>query len=131
MLAGAPAAAAMPVAIAFTFVLSREVIKSAEDVDGDAPSGVSTIAVVMGEDRARAIAATMMLVLAMLIPVPAIVGHYGPGYFWPMEGLVVPSLMVSSLIVIRNPSRRTFNRASWILKAGMFFGIVGIALARL
>jgi len=130
MLAGSPAASAMPVAIAFMFVMSREVIKSAEDVDGDAPSGVGTIAVVVGEERARSIAAVIMLVLAILIPVPAIVGHYEPGYFWLMEGLVVPSLIVSSLIVIRNPCRRTFNRASWILKAGMFFGIVGIALAR-
>jgi geranylgeranylglycerol-phosphate geranylgeranyltransferase len=130
MLARNAGAAAIPFAIAFLFVLSRELVKGAEDVQGDRANRVETLAVVLGVERTVVVAAVMMLALAILIPVPSVAGHYGFGYLWAMVALVVPALVGGAYLILEHRDRRTFNRVSWLLKAGMFFGILAIALAR-
>jgi geranylgeranylglycerol-phosphate geranylgeranyltransferase len=130
LLAARPAAAVVPVLIAFFFVLSREVVKGAEDFEGDSAAGADTVAVVAGVGRAVLTASLLMLSLAMLIPTPAVSSYYGPRYFWTMELLVVPALIGSSYLVLTRPQRGTFSRVSWVLKGSMFFGILAIALAR-
>jgi len=131
LIAGTPAASVLPFCIAFLFILSREIVKGAEDIDGDARASVATIAVVHGVDAARLTAIVVMLLLVILITAPGVLETYGKGYFWTMEGLVIPALIVSIFMMIRNPVSVTFNRVSWILKAGMFFGIFAIAIAKL
>jgi geranylgeranylglycerol-phosphate geranylgeranyltransferase len=128
MLAGNPPAAIIPAAIAFAFVLCREIVKGAEDVDGDRSGGVRTLAVVLGERRAGSIAATLMLVLAVLIPLPALTEHYRAGYFFAMELFVVPVLLLSAMRVAGSESRDDFTATSRSLKLGMFVGIAAIAL---
>jgi len=127
ILAGDPAAAKVPMGIAFVFVLSREVVKGGEDLAGDAAAGVGTLAVRLGPRRAATVAAALMLGLAAALPAPAIAGYYGATYFWLMEALVVPMLVVAAVVVVRRPERAAFARVSWMLKAGMFVGILAIA----
>jgi geranylgeranylglycerol-phosphate geranylgeranyltransferase len=127
ILAGHPGAALVPMVIAFVFVMSREVVKGGEDLAGDAAAGVHTLAVRLGPRRAAAVAAGLMLFLAAALPAPAIAGYYGPTYFWLMEALVVPLLVVAAVVVVRRPERRAFARVSWMLKVGMFVGILAIA----
>jgi geranylgeranylglycerol-phosphate geranylgeranyltransferase len=127
LLAGDARAALVPAAIAFVFVLSREVVKGGEDVAGDGAAGVHTLAVRLGPRRAGAVAAALMLALAAALPAPALVGYYGATYFWLMEALVVPALVLAAVMVVRRPERRSFARVSWLLKAGMFAGILAIA----
>lgn len=128
LLAGRPSAALVPVAIAFVFVFSRELVKGAEDVDGDRAAGVRTVAVVMGVERAVMLAAALMVGLALLLPLPTLTGYYGRRYFYAMELLVVPGLLGGAWWMLRRPSRRTYNRVSWLLKITMFFGILALAL---
>jgi len=128
MLAGRPAAAVVPVAIAFVFVFSRELVKGAEDVDGDRDAGVRTVAVVMGVERAVMLAVTLMVGLALLLPLPTLTGVYGRRYFYAMELLVVPGLLGGAWWMLKRPSRRTYNRVSWLLKITMFFGILALTL---
>jgi geranylgeranylglycerol-phosphate geranylgeranyltransferase len=125
---GDPASSAIPFAIAFGFVLSREVVKGCEDVEGDGVAGVRTAAVVLGVGRAGRLSAAMMSALALLFPLPAVVGVYGSSYLWIMLLLVVPLLFGGAWMVFREPCRRVFNRVSWMLKIGMFFGIVALAV---
>lgn len=125
-LAGNWRAAGIPMAIAFLFVLCREVVKGAEDVAGDAVQGVKTIAVFAGVDRAARVAAAMMLVLAGLLPLPALAGIYDVRYFWLMELLVAPTLVIGAIWIVRAANRRTFGAVSWMLKGAMFFGILAI-----
>jgi len=124
---GDPGSSAIPFAIAFGFVLSREMVKGCEDVDGDRVSGVRTAAVVLGVGRAARLSAVMMLVLVVLLPLPTIAGIYGNRYLWIMLVLVVPLLLGGAWMIYRNPERRVFNRVSWMLKAGMFSGMVALA----
>jgi len=121
-------AAVIPIAIAFLFVLSREVVKGAEDIEGDRAAGVGTVAVVCGVRGAAMIAAATMLVLAAAMPLPAIAGYYGRSYFWVMQGVVVPGLIVSARWMLHEPQRREFSAVSWALKILMFFGILAILL---
>jgi geranylgeranylglycerol-phosphate geranylgeranyltransferase len=128
VLAGNPRAAVIPAAIAFAFVLCREIVKGAEDVEGDRVGGVRTLAVVMGARHAGTIAATLMLVLAALVPLPALVADYRKEYFLGMQLLVVPVLLLGALRVAGSDRRDDFTKTSRSLKLGMFVGIAAIAL---
>jgi geranylgeranylglycerol-phosphate geranylgeranyltransferase len=129
--AGNARAALVPFLIAFFFVLCRELVKGAEDIRGDAGAGVRTLALVLGVERTVVVASVMMLALASLIPLPAIVGYYGEAYFWTMVLGVVPGLVVGARMITARARRQTFTRVSWILKAGMFLGILAIAMGNM
>ena len=129
LVAGDARAAVVPIAIAMAFVLSRELVKGAEDVEGDRAAGVSTVAVVLGTDRTATVASGLMLVLVAAIPLPTLAGHYGALYLWVMELTVVPGLLAASYMVLRHPGKRSFCRVSWLLKIGMFFGILAMGLS--
>lgn len=128
MLAHDARAAVIPAAIAFVFVLCREIVKGAEDVEGDRGGGVRTLAVVWGAGRAGTVAATLMLLLAVLIPLPALAAHYRAGYFLAMELFVVPVLLAGAMRVSGSNDRGAFALTSRMLKLGMFVGIAAIAL---
>jgi geranylgeranylglycerol-phosphate geranylgeranyltransferase len=131
LLAGDVAAAAVPVSIAAVFVMSRELIKGAEDVEGDRESGVSTVAVVKGTDSAVLVASGLMLLLVAAIPAPALTGYYKAPYLWVMELTVVPGLLVATYMILKHPGKRIFCRVSWLLKIEMFFGVLAMGVGKL
>lgn len=126
--AGDVAAVWIPVAVAFIFIMSRELVKGAEDVEGDKKAGVSTAAAVFGPERALALASVMMLLLAAAIPLPGVAGYFGVYYLWTMELTVVPGLLAASYFVLRNPGKQTCGRVSWLLKIQMFFGVLAMGV---
>jgi geranylgeranylglycerol-phosphate geranylgeranyltransferase len=128
LVANNAAAALIPGLIAFVFVVCREIVKGAEDVEGDRKGNVSTLAVLMGVPRAGTVAAVLMLLLAALMPVPALIDRYDAGYLLVMELLVAPVLLISALRVSDSRLRRDFTLTSRMLKLGMFLGIAAIAL---
>lgn len=130
LLTGNGTAVVVPITVAFVFVLSRELVKGAEDVEGDRIAGVATAAVVVGLERAVWWAAALMLSLTAAMPLPALSGYYGTLYLWVMEVSVVPGLLVASYLILRSPNKRICHRVSWILKIGMFFGVLAMALGK-
>jgi len=128
MLAGNTRAAVIPAAIAFAFVLCREIVKGAEDLEGDRQGGVRTLAVVLGAPRAGTFAAVLMLVLAVLLPVPALLADYHAGYMVLMELFVMPVLLFGATRVAGSADRDDYTRTTRALKLGMFVGIAAIAL---
>lgn len=128
LVAGRPRAAVIPMAIAFAFVVCRELVKGGEDLAGDRAAGVRTLAVQVGRERAASVAASAMLVVAALIPTPAVARLYAPVYLFVMEAFVVPALVFGALAIDRRPERVVFARVSRVLKLAMFAGIVAIAL---
>jgi geranylgeranylglycerol-phosphate geranylgeranyltransferase len=121
-----PRAALIPAAIAFVFVVCREIVKGAEDVEGDRRGGVSTLAVVLGAPRAGTIAGVLMLLLAAAMPIPALAVRYRAPYLLGMELLVVPILLSGAMRVTECDRRREFTLTSRLLKLGMFLGIASI-----
>ncbi len=122
-------AVAFPVLFAFMFVMGRELVKGAEDVEGDKYVGASTLSVRLGAERTGELAVYFMLVCVFLAPLPVMLGSYGPLYAIVMGLVVVPGLLLAAYMVLRHPGRAVLNRVSWILKIEMFFGIAAMALA--
>ena len=131
LVTGNVTAAIVPVAIAMVFILSRELVKGAEDVEGDRTAGVSTVAVVMGTNRTVMAASGLMLVLAAAIPVQTLAGHYGCLYLWVMELTVVPGLLAASYMALNHKGKQSFCRVSWLLKIEMFFGVLAMGVGHL
>jgi geranylgeranylglycerol-phosphate geranylgeranyltransferase len=131
LLTGNVDAVILPIGIAFVFVFSRELVKGAEDVEGDGKAGIDTAAVVVGVDRAVTWASVLMLSLVAAIPLPTFLEYYGSLYLWVMELAVVPGLVAASYLILKHPGKRTFTCVSWILKVEMFFGILAVGLGRL
>jgi geranylgeranylglycerol-phosphate geranylgeranyltransferase len=126
MAAGSPARSMLPMAIAFAFVLCRELVKGAEDVEGDRAAGARTLAVVAGRRQAARVASTAMMLVAVALPLPSVVGVYRPAYAWIMLGLVVPALVAGAVTAAKALDTRDFARVSRLLKLAMFAGLAAI-----
>lgn len=118
--------AVLPMAIVFTFVACRELVKGVEDVAGDRAAGAQTLAVVAGRDVAARVASAAMLLLAIALPIPSLVGAYRAAYAWTMLGLVVPALVAGAVIASRSTQKHDFARVSRLLKLAMFAGLAAI-----
>lgn len=125
-LAARPEAAVLPMAIAFSFVACRELVKGAEDIVGDRAAGAQTLAVIAGRETAARVAAVAMLMLAFFLPIPALTGIYRPAYAWTMLVAVVPALVAGAVIAARAVDTRDFTRTSRLLKLAMFAGLAAI-----
>ncbi|HXV13844.1 MAG TPA: UbiA family prenyltransferase, partial [Candidatus Krumholzibacteria bacterium] len=126
MVAGRPELSVLPMAIAFAFVLCRELVKGAEDVEGDRAAGARTLAVIAGRHRAARVASTAMMLVAVALPLPAVLGVYRPAYAWIMLGLVVPALVAGAVTATQARDARRFARVSRLLKLAMFAGLAAI-----
>ncbi|MCI0514179.1 geranylgeranylglycerol-phosphate geranylgeranyltransferase [candidate division KSB1 bacterium] len=123
-------AALIPAGFSFLFHLGREIIKDAQDIEGDAANHIITLPIRVGKKPALAIANWIYggLILATFFP-----------YFFKIYGLyylVVVLLgvdLVVSLALIsawRNPSFRNLGLMSDLLKADMLLGLAAIYLGR-
>jgi geranylgeranylglycerol-phosphate geranylgeranyltransferase len=117
-----------PAFFAFMFMMGRELVKGAEDVEGDRTNGALTLSVRLGPERAGLIAVCFLTACTVAAPIPVLVQYYGLKYALVMELLVVPGLIVSSYVVLRHPSRKALNRISWLLKVEIFTGITAMTL---
>jgi len=126
-----PGECVVAVGIAFVFMLSRELVKEAEDVEGDTAADVHSTAVVVGLDQTVLWASGMMMLLAVAIPLPTLTGYYSVFYLWVMELSVVPGLVAASYLILKYPCKRIFNRVCWILKVEIFFGILAVGVGKL
>lgn len=116
----------IPSIFTFFFIYAREIVKDCEDMDGDYMFGAETMAIVVGEEGAMKIASVLFFLLAVAFPVPYFAGTYSRIYFIIIIFSIVPILLVSSVLAFRN---RGAGLISVILKAGIFFGIIGFYYA--
>jgi hypothetical protein len=72
-----------------------------------------------------------MLLLVAAVPAPTLAGYYGAWYLWVMELTVVPGLLAASVMLLRHPGKRSFERVSWLLKIEMFFGVLALGMGRI
>ncbi|MBI4720288.1 MAG: geranylgeranylglycerol-phosphate geranylgeranyltransferase [Chitinivibrionia bacterium] len=129
LIAGDPVRAAFPVLFAFLFIMGRELVKDAEDLEGDRSAGAKTIAVVFGLDRTLCGASAFLLACACIAPIPCLAGAFGKPYGLVMELAVVPGLLAASALILGKPTRPLLTAVSWILKGEMFLGILAMGFA--
>ncbi len=121
----------MPFAVmTFFAMLARELVKDAEDVEGDRASGAATLPIRYG------IRATLFLALfSALLGVVASLGPYLWWGFWYIYGILpVDGIILFACIkVVRSttPEEVKTTGASTLLKAGMFASLVIFTLSAL
>jgi geranylgeranylglycerol-phosphate geranylgeranyltransferase len=130
MVTGAYKGVLFPAGFAFAIVFGRELIKGAEDVEGDTAAGATTLAVRFGGERVALWSAMVLLLCAVALPLPGLLRVYGRLYTLLVLFLIVPGLLAAAYLVLNRPNRQVFNRASWILKVTMLVGIVVFGLGR-
>jgi 4-hydroxybenzoate polyprenyltransferase len=109
----------LPAAYTFLFVMGREIVKDAADLEGDKTFGATTFPIVSGTRPALVTAAAIFGCLCVTIPLPSELGIYRNLYALIMLCTLVPILIVSILFVLRN---RSLGLVSSLLKVGMFLG---------
>ncbi len=117
--------------ITFLAMVSRELLKDAEDVAGDRAGGARTLPVIAGVRRTAALAyaSAVGAIVVSLLPV---VPWWGPAYLAGIGGADVVILFgAARALRCRTPECVRDSRSTGILKAGMFLAlgvITGAAL---
>ncbi|MEJ2295135.1 MAG: geranylgeranylglycerol-phosphate geranylgeranyltransferase [Candidatus Lokiarchaeota archaeon] len=116
----------------FFLLLSRELIKGCEDIEGDKLQGVKTLAIKIGIKKSKyismffAIIAILFFVLTYFTPI------INPFYFLiTMVFGLVDVCFVIILILIMSQNKKDFKRISLFLKIGAFLGLVAFLFASL
>ncbi|MCK9591472.1 MAG: geranylgeranylglycerol-phosphate geranylgeranyltransferase [Methanoregula sp.] len=119
----------IPIAtISFFAMISRELVKDAEDVEGDTAGGADTVPIRIGIKKTSQLAliSTVLAVAASFIP-----------YFWWGTWYLAGILVVDSIIVIAalrglkcaTPACMKASMSSSLLKAGMFTSLIVFTLS--
>lgn len=115
-------------AVLFALVLTvvREMIKDAEDLEGDQRAGMQTTAVLLGSQGTVLLARLLWASVLVLIPVPWQAGIYSGNYLILALIFAVPPLAWGWFI--RGKNVRELHRMSSLLKWGMLGGLIAIAI---
>lgn len=111
---------------AFLLSLSREIIKSCEDIEGDTAMGVRTLAVVAGTRIAAIVAALVAFTSAILIgTVQYITSQWeSPISFYFVCLLVQLPLVIMSVLLFKAKSKKAFGKLSALNKFTMAMGLL-------
>jgi geranylgeranylglycerol-phosphate geranylgeranyltransferase len=124
-LAGDWTAALVPAALAFLFIMGREIVKDVEDLRGDRAGGASTLALALGARRALVVALAFFALFVALVPWPYLYQLYDRRYLLTYTLGVIPLLGVAALLMLRDHSPANLLRVGWILKIDMLLGVIG------
>jgi len=118
------------VAIAFLSNTGREVTKGIVDVEGDRSHNIKTIAVTYGERTAVAAAAVFSFLAVCLSPLPWLWGLVSD-WFLPPVLLTDIGMLVSSIMLLRNYSRKNAKRIKNLSLIWFTTGLVAFILGKM
>ena len=118
------------VAIAFLSNTGREVTKGIVDVEGDRSHKIRTIAVTYGERTAAAAAAVFSLLAVCLSPLPWLWGLVSD-WFLPPVILTDIAMLVSSILLLRNYSRKNAKRTKNLSLIWFTTGLLAFILGKM
>lgn len=130
LLAGNIKAAIIPSVFALLINLSREGIKTMEDIPGDESTGTITFPQKYGTTFTGKLISAFLVLLLLFTFVPFINGLYGIEYFIIIMVAVNPLLVYVIKSLLEDRETVNLNRLSFILKLNMIFGLAAIYLGR-
>ncbi len=101
--------------IAFFSNMSREIIKTIEDMKGDKAGKVKSLPILFGEKNARKIASVLTAIAVVLAPVPYLLGYMSNMYMY----VVSLGLALFVLSIIWNQRGTEAERVHKLMKLGM------------
>lgn len=114
---------------AFLITFVREIVKDIEDIDGDFNTGMRTLPIAVGRDRATKVAFALSLVLLF------ITAYYVVTYlfkFWVIIAyflvLIIVPLFYVTIKLYGAKTKKHFRQISRILKLTMLFGMLSMLL---
>jgi geranylgeranylglycerol-phosphate geranylgeranyltransferase len=117
-------------AIAFLSNTGREITKGIVDTEGDKSHDIKTIAVTYGEKTAAATATTFSLLAVILSPLPWL-WELVSNWFLPPVILTDVGLIVSSILLLKDPSRKNSKRIKNLSLIWFTTGLVAFILGTL
>ncbi|MFX1344708.1 MAG: geranylgeranylglycerol-phosphate geranylgeranyltransferase [Promethearchaeota archaeon] len=114
----------------FFLLLSREIIKGCEDVEGDRKEGVKTLAIKIGIKRSTKIAMVFGICAIVFFILPFFTNIQNRIFF--LFSMVFGLGAVSFAVIImakRNLERKDFKKVSLILKLGAYLGLIAFLFA--
>jgi len=118
------------VAIAFLSNTGREVTKGIVDVEGDRSHKIRTIAVTYGERTAAAAAAVFSFLAVCLSPLPWLWGLVSD-WFLPPVILTDIGMLISSILLLRNYSRKNAKRTKNLSLIWFTTGLLAFILGKM
>ena len=111
-------------------MLSREIIKGCEDVEGDKEFGVKTLAIKIGINKAK-ICSLIAAVLAIIFFIlPIFTDIINPVLFlFPLIGGVILVSIPVILMLKSNLEKKDFSLISKLLKIGALVGLIAFIFA--
>jgi geranylgeranylglycerol-phosphate geranylgeranyltransferase len=115
---------------AFFGLLSREIIKGCEDIEGDKLEGVKTLAIRIGIKKSTYVAMIFAILAMASYILPYFTNILNPLLFLISMafGLIVVAFAVI-LMVKSNLKKENFSKISRLLKIGAYLGLVSFLLA--
>ncbi|OQX96507.1 hypothetical protein B6I21_00840 [candidate division KSB1 bacterium 4572_119] len=120
----------IPATFSFFYHLGREIIKDAEDIEGDIADNIVTFPIKYGKKPALKLATVIYLFLILLTILPYTFQVFGLYYLF-IVTLVVDLVVVYVLFSMwRDMSTKHLSRLAIILKLNMFAGLIAIYCGR-
>ncbi len=121
----------IPAIFAFLFTTGREIVKDIQDVKGDKKSGMTSLAIKLGEKKAVYISIIFFVLVIIASPIPYVFGIYSLYYLICVLIGVDLILMYCAFSLIRLPSPENAAKIASIMKFDIFIGLGAIYLGRM
>lgn len=122
--------AVLPAIFAFLINLIRELVKDAEDFEGDKKNNVITFPIKFGIQRTMQLVMVLTLILIGFTFYPFAERIYKIEYFVVVMIIVNPILIYSLKSLFTDNERKNFHYISSLLKFDMIFGLIAIYLGK-
>ncbi|MGQ9608488.1 MAG: UbiA family prenyltransferase [bacterium] len=121
----------IPAIYAFLFTTGREIVKDIQDVKGDKRSGMTSLAIELGEKKAVYISIIFFVLVIIASPIPYIFGIYSLYYLICVLIGVDLILIYCAFSLIKLPSPENAAKVASIMKFDIFIGLGAIYLGRI
>lgn len=114
----------------FFLLMSREVIKGCEDIEGDKEEGVKTLAIQLGSQKAKIFSMVFAILAVVFFVLPIFTNIINPLLF--LIFMIIGLIIVIGAIVYMfkgNLKRKDFKNVSLMLKAGALLGLIAFIFA--
>ena len=129
---------AIPIYIYFFFLtsffllLSREIVKGCEDIEGDKTKGVKTLAIKLGTKKAIIFSLVFEILAIVFFILPLFTNIINPTLFIIFMSFGLIAVVFAIILSLRkNLEKKEFKKISLILKLGAFLGLIAFIFASL
>lgn len=115
---------------AFSLLVSREIIKGCEDIEGDKNQGVKTLAIKIGNRKSTYISLVFSITAILFFILPIFTNILNPILFFILMVFGLIDVFYAIILMLTTKlERKDFKRISLLLKIGAFLGLIAFLFA--